>query len=389
METAKENSATDTAKTNTAKSPAGLEGVVAATSSIGDVDGINGILIYQGINVHDLAEHSTFEETVYLLWHGRLPKQDELNDFKTQLAAHQNPPAEVLEMMRHLPKDAVPMDILRTAVSALALYDNDCCDTTREGALRTATKLTAQLPVLVAASERIRKGEQVIAPKPELNIATNFLYMLRGTMPEEREARIFDVALILHADHELNASTFTSRVVAATLADMYGAVTAAIAALAGSLHGGANSEVMRMLLEVGDENKAQEWIKDALAQKKKIMGFGHRVYKTEDPRATWLRKFSEELGKSKGNSKWFEMSRKVEQTIMDEKKLYPNVDFYSASTYYMMDIPLDLFTPIFAVSRISGWTGHILEQYANNRLIRPRAEYTGGRDVPYTPIEKR
>ncbi len=388
METAKENSATDTTKT-AAKSPAGLEGVVAATSSIGDVDGINGILIYQGINVHDLAEHSTFEETVYLLWHGRLPKQDELNDFKKQLAAHQNPPAEVLEMMRHLPKDAVPMDILRTAVSALALYDKDCCDTTREGALRTATKLTAQLPVLVAASERIRKGQEVIAPKPELNIAANFLYMLRGTMPEEREARIFDVALILHADHELNASTFTSRVVAATLADMYGAVTAAIAALAGSLHGGANSEVMRMLLEVGDENKAQEWIKDALAQKKKIMGFGHRVYKTEDPRATWLRKFSEELGKSKGDSKWFEMSRKVEQTIMDEKKLYPNVDFYSASTYYMMDIPLDLFTPIFAVSRISGWTGHILEQYANNRLIRPRAEYTGGRDVPYTPIEKR
>lgn len=388
METAKDSAATEAAK---AKSPAGLEGVVAATSSIGDVDGINGILIYQGINVNDLAEHSTFEETVYLLWHGKLPTQTQLDELKKQLSANQNPSPAVLEMMKHLPKDANAMDVLRTAVSALALYDKEKEGTTtnREGALKVATKLTAQLPVLVAAWERIRNGKEIIAPKPELSIAPNFLYMLRGEMPQEREARIFDIALILHADHELNASTFTSRVVAATLEDMYGAVTAAIAALAGPLHGGANTEVMKMLKEIGEPGNAESWIKDALESKKKIMGFGHRVYKTEDPRATWLRKFSEELGKAKGDAKWFEMSRKVEQTIMTEKKLYPNVDFYSASTYYMMGIPLDLFTPIFAVSRISGWTGHILEQYANNRLIRPRAEYTGGRDVPYTPIEQR
>lgn len=372
-----------------AKAPAGLEGIVAASSSIGDVDGINGILIYQGYNIHDLAEHSTFEETVYLLWHGRLPKQAELDELRAQLAANVNPPSEVIEMLRRFPTDAEPMDVLRTAVSALSLYDRECCDTSREGALRTATRLTAQLPVLVAAFERIRKGQQIVEPKQGESIATNFLYMLRGEMPQEREARIFDVALILHADHELNASTFTSRVVAATLADMYGAVTAAIAALAGPLHGGANTEVMKMLLEIDSPQRVEEVITGKLARKDKIMGFGHRVYKTEDPRATWLRRFSEEMGKAKGDTKWFEMSRKVEEVIMREKKLYPNVDFYSASTYYMMGIPLDLYTPIFAVSRISGWTGHILEQYANNRLIRPRAEYTGQRDLKYTPINSR
>ncbi len=389
MDTAKTDSAGESAKL-AAKSPAGLEGIVAASSRIGDVDGVNGILIYQGYNIHDLAEHSTFEEVVYLLWHERLPTQEELDELKKQLARHQNPPANVIEMMRHLPlKDAAPMDVVRTAVSALALYDKDCCDTTPEGALRTATKLTAQLPVLVAALERLRNDQEPVAPKPELGIAANFLYMLRGEMPQEREARMFDVALILHADHELNASTFTSRVVAATLADMYGAVTAAIAALAGPLHGGANTEVMRMLLEVGSVENVEPFIKDALVQKKKIMGFGHRVYKTEDPRATWLRRFSEEMGKAKNDTKFFEMSRKVEDVIMREKILYPNVDFYSASTYYMMGIPLDLFTPIFAVSRISGWTGHILEQYGNNRLIRPRAEYTGRRDVAYVPIDQR
>ncbi len=381
--------AKDTAAKTESKAPAGLEGVVAATSSIGDVDGINGVLIYQGYNIHDLAEHSTFEETVYLLWHGRLPNKAELDELRSQLAQQMTPPAHVLELMKHLPKDATPMDTLRTAVSALALYDKQHGDTSREGALLTATKLTAQLPALVAAIERIRQGQEVVQPKPEESIATNFLYMLRGTMPEAREAHIFDVALILHADHELNASTFTSRVVAATLADMYGAVTAAIAALAGPLHGGANSEVMKMLLEVKTVENVEPFIKDALEEKRKIMGFGHRVYKTEDPRATWLRKFSEELGKTRGETKWFEMSRKVEETIMSEKSLYPNVDFYSASTYYMMGIPLDLFTPIFAVSRISGWTGHTLEQYANNRLIRPRAEYTGKRDLKYTPIEQR
>ncbi|MGH9903186.1 MAG: citrate/2-methylcitrate synthase, partial [Pyrinomonadaceae bacterium] len=371
------------------KSPAGLEGVVAATSSIGDVDGVNGVLIYQGLDIHDLAKHSTFEEVVFLLWHGRLPKRAELDELKRAVSENQGLPAEVVELIGRFPRDAEPMDALRTAVSALAFYDKGAGDISREGALRTATKLTGQLPVIVAAIERLRNGKEPVAPRPELNIAANFLYMLKGETASEREARIFDTALVLHADHELNASTFTGRVVAATLADMYASVTAAIAALSGPLHGGANTNVMKMLLEIGSVERAEEWLKETLAAKKKIMGFGHRVYRTEDPRATHLRRFSKEVGESRGDTRWHEISRKLEEVMLREKGLYPNVDFYSGSTYYMMGIPLDLFTPIFAVSRISGWTGHILEQYANNRLIRPRAEYTGPRGVPYTPIDER
>jgi citrate synthase len=372
-----------------AKSPAGLEGVVAAQSSVGDVDGTRGVLIYQGINIHDLAEHSTFEETVFLLWHGRLPKREELDALRRDLAANQKVPAEVLSLMREFPRDAEPMDALRTAVSALAFYDPQSRDLSREGALRTATKLTAQFPTVVAAIDRLRNGQEPVEPKPDLNIATNFLYMLKGEMPSEREARIFDVCLILHADHELNASTFTARVVAGTLADMYGAVTGAIAALSGPLHGGANTNAMKMVLEIGSPERADEWLQDAFAKKKKIMGMGHRVYKTEDPRSVWLRKFSKEMGEAKGETRYIEILERLRELVFREKKLYPNVDFYSGSAYYLMGIPLDLFTPIFAVSRISGWTAHVLEQYANNRLIRPRAEYTGGRDVPYVPIDER
>jgi citrate synthase len=372
-----------------AKTPAGLEGVVAAESSIGDVDGTNGVLIYQGLHIHDLAEHTTVEETVYLLWHGRLPKRDELDDFRRALAAQQTLPAEVVELIRRFPRDAEPMDALRTAVSALAFHDPGARDLSREGALRTATRLTAQFPVLAAAIDRVRKGEEPVAPRPGANIATNFLYMLKGSPPSEREARIFDVCLVLHADHELNASTFTARVVAGTLADMYGAVTAAIAALSGPLHGGANTNVMKMLLEIDSPARAEAWLTEALAQKKKVMGFGHRVYRTEDPRSVWLRRFSEEMGEAKGEPKWFEILETLREVMFREKKLYPNVDYYSGSAYYLMGIPLDLFTPIFAVSRIAGWTGHILEQYANNRLIRPRAEYVGPRDVKYVPIDER
>jgi citrate synthase len=372
-----------------AKAGAGLEGVVAAESSIGDVDGINGVLIYQGLNIHDLAEHSTFEETVYLLWHGRLPKRGELDALRRELAASMRLPAEVLEMMRRFPREAEPMDALRTAVSALGFYDPQARDLSREGALRTATRLTAQLPVVVAAFERLRSGKEPVEPKPELNIASNFLYLLKGEQPSERDAHIFDVCLILHADHELNASTFTARVVAGTLADIYGAVTAAIAALSGPLHGGANTNVMKMLLEIGTPDRAEGWLREALASRKKIMGFGHRVYKTEDPRSVWLRRFSRELGESHGETRWFEILERLRELMFAEKKLYPNVDYYSGSAYYLMGIPLDLFTPIFAVSRISGWTGHILEQYANNRLIRPRAEYVGPRDLPYVPIDER
>jgi len=371
------------------KTGAGLEGVVAAESSIGDVDGIRGVLIYQGLNIHDLAEHSTFEETVYLLWHGRLPRREELDALRRQLASNQRLPAEVLELMRRFPVGAEPMDALRTAISALAFYDEGARDLSREGALRTATRLTAQLPVVVAAFERLRKGEEPVEPREDLNVATNFLYMLKGEPPSERDARIFDVCLILHADHELNASTFTSRVIAGTLADMYGAVTGAIAALSGPLHGGANTNVMKMLLEIGEPERAEGWLRDALASRKKIMGFGHRVYKTEDPRSVWLRKFSREMGEERGETRWIEILERLREMMFREKGLYPNVDYYSGSAYYLMGIPLDLFTPIFAVSRISGWTGHILEQYANNRLIRPRAEYVGPRGVPYVPIDER
>lgn len=375
--------------TETSAAAAGLRGVVAAQSSIGDVNGEQGILIYQGYDIHDLAEHSTFEETVFLLWNGRLPNRAELDALTSELRANYEAPAEVIEMMKKFPKDASPMDVLRTAVSSLDFYDEQAHGTDRDNAMKAAINITGQIGTIAAAWDRIRNGKDVIAPDASLSIAENFLYMLRGEKPEADESRIFDVCLILHADHELNASTFTTRVVAGTLAGMYGAVTAGIAALAGPLHGGANTNVMKMLIEIGDMDKIDTWIDESLAAKRKIMGIGHAVYKTEDPRATWLRKFSKQMADKKGEQKWYDMSRKIEQTMLDKKGMYPNVDFYSASTYYLMDIPLDLFTPIFAVSRISGWTGHILEQYANNKLIRPRAEYIGERDLKYTAIEDR
>jgi citrate synthase len=375
--------------TESTAATAGLRGVVAAQSAIGDVNGEKGILIYQGYDIHDLAEHSTFEEVVFLLWNGRLPKKSELDDLQNQFRANYEAPAEVIELMKTFPKDADPMDILRTSVSSLDFYDKDGHGTDRETALKTCIKLTAQIGTLVAAWERIRSGKDIIAPDKSLCIAENFLYMLRGEKAEKDEARMFDIALILHADHELNASTFTCRVIAGTLADVYGAVTGGIAALSGPLHGGANTNVMKMLKEIGSEDKIDEWLDKALEEKRKIMGIGHAVYKTEDPRATWLRKFSQQLGEKKGEMKWFNMSQKIEKAMLEKKGMYPNVDFYSASAYYMMDIPLDQYTPIFAVSRISGWTGHILEQYGNNKLIRPRAEYIGARDLKYTPIEER
>lgn len=384
METGKDSTAAASAT-----AAAGLRGVVAAQSSIGDVNGEQGILIYQGYDIHDLAENSNFEEVVYLLWNGRLPTAGELADLRSQFQANYEAPAEVIEFMRQFPKEADPMDVLRTAVSALDFYDKDGHGTDRETAIKTAIKLTAQIGTLVAASERIRNGQDVVAPDKTLSIAENFLYMLRGEKPDADEARMFDICLILHADHELNASTFTCRVIAGTLADVYGAVTGGIAALAGPLHGGANTAVMKMLLEIGDVDKIDSWLDDALANKRKIMGIGHAVYKTEDPRATWLRKFSQQMGERKGETQWFEMSQKIERLMHEKKGMFPNVDFYSASTYYLMGIPLDLYTPIFAVSRISGWTGHILEQYGNNKLIRPRAEYIGARDLKYTPIDER
>lgn len=375
--------------TETTAAAEGLRGVVAAQSAIGDVNGIEGKLIYQGYDIHDLAEHSTFEEVVYLLWNGKLPTQVELDEHVARLRRNYEAPAEVIALMKQYPKDSDPMDVLRTAVSSLDLYDPKGQGTDRESAVGAAVRITGQIGTIAAAWDRIRNGKEPVAPDKSLSIAENFLYMLRGERPDADEARMFDIALILHADHELNASTFTTRVVAGTLADMYGAVTAGIAALAGPLHGGANTNVMKMLIEIGDPAKIDAWVDEALAAKKKIMGIGHAVYKTEDPRATWLRKFSKQMAEKKGESKWFDMSQRIEQLMLEKKGMHPNVDFYSASTYYLMGIALDMYTPIFAVSRISGWTGHILEQYANNKLIRPRAEYIGARDLKYVPIGER
>ncbi|HWN11520.1 MAG TPA: citrate synthase [Pyrinomonadaceae bacterium] len=372
-----------------ATSGAGLRGVAAASSSISDVNGEKGELIYQGYNIHDLAEHSTFEEVVFLLWNKRLPTSSELSQLEQSLRDSYGLPSVIIDLMKQFPLEADPIDVLRTTVSALEFYDSSARDLSREASVKTAITLTAQFGTIVAAADRIRRGLEPLAPDPSLSIAANFLYMLRGEAPSEHDARIFDVCLILHADHELNASTFTARVVAGTLASMYACVTAAIGALSGPLHGGANTAVMRTLLEIGSVENAEPFIKKALIDKRKIMGFGHAVYKTEDPRATHLRRFSREAGEAAGDSKWYEISRKIEEVMLSEKGLYPNVDFFSASTYYMMEIPLELYTPIFAVSRISGWTGHILEQYSDNKLIRPRAEYIGRRDVPYVPIEQR
>jgi citrate synthase len=381
---------TDKAKeAHTATPAAGLRGVVVGTSTVSDVVGDIGELVYQGYNIHDLAQHSNFEEVAFLLWNAILPNETELDELKQAIGSSYSVPKQVIELLRQVPTNADPIDVLRTSVSALEFYESSARDLSRKASLATSIRLTAQFPTLVAAFDRIRRGLDPVEPLPNENIATNFLYMLKGEPPSEYEAKIFDVCLILHADHELNASTFTARVVAGTLGTIYASVVAAIGALSGPLHGGANTNVMKTLLEIGEVENVENYVKKALAEKRKMMGFGHAVYKTEDPRATHLRKFSKEVGERAGNTKWYDMSRKVEEVMKREKGLFPNVDFFSASTYYMMGIPLDLYTPIFAVSRITGWTAHILEQYADNKLIRPRAEYIGGRNVPYVPIEDR
>ncbi len=369
---------------------AGLEGIIAGESEICYIDGFNGVLSYRGYNIHELAENATFEEVVFLLWKGKLPKQDELDDLKANLAANSALPVDVVEFLASAPKAALPMDVLRTAVSMLSLSDPAARDMSPEANQLKAVKLMAQTSTIVSTYDRLRKGAQPVAADPDLSFAGNFLYCLCGKKPDEVMTHTFDVALTLHADHELNASTFAARVTAATLSDIYSCVTSAIGALKGPLHGGANEDVIKMLLEVGDAEKAVERVHAMLARKAKIPGFGHRVYRTEDPRATHLRKFSESLGKSTGQENLYLMSTRVEETIRTEKKLNANVDFYSASTYYSLGIPIDLFTPIFAISRMSGWTAHILEQYHNNRLIRPRADYKGNPDgMPWIPMSQR
>jgi len=362
-----------------AKPKAGLEDVVAATSAICYLDGDRGVLAYYGYDIHDLARGASFEEVCYLLWHKRMPNRAELGDLQSQLATERPLSEPILRLMKQLPAND-GMDVLRTLVSALGQYDPQANDATPAANYRKAVRLTAQIGSIVATYGRMKAGGGPIQPDPALGHAANFLYMLTGERPNALATRAFDIALVLHADHELNASTFVARVAAATLTDLYSATVGAIGALKGPLHGGANADVMRLLIKIGQDapaEKIDEAIRGKLARKVKIAGFGHRVYRTEDPRATHLRRMSKELGEKAGNTRWFEMSRRIEALVTGEKKLYPNVDFYSASTYYTLGIDIDLFTPIFAVSRISGWTAHCLEQYANNRLIRPRTDYIG------------
>ncbi|TBL75046.1 citrate synthase [Paenibacillus thalictri] len=365
----------------------GLEGIVAAESSISSI--IDGVLTYRGYNIDDLAENATFEEVAYLLWYGKLPNRAELAGLIDQLNEYAPISNEVINQIKTYPKDANSMAALRTAVSSLALYDAEAGDMSREANLRKAIRLQAQLPTVIAAFSRIREGKEPIAPKKASSVAESFLYMLTGKDPEKVAIEALDKALVLHADHELNASTFAARVTVATLSDIYSGVTSAIGALKGPLHGGANEAVMAMLEEVGTVENVENYISTKLANKEKIMGFGHRVYKNGDPRAKHLLKMSQELGKMTGNLKWFEMSVKIEELVTGQKGLKPNVDFYSASVYTTLEIPRDLFTPIFAISRLSGWTAHILEQFENNRLIRPRAEYTGPTHQKYVSIDQR
>jgi len=373
----------------------GLEDVIAGTSAICDVNGAEGKLIYAGYDIHDLAENATFEEVVFLLWNLRLPNKAELEALNAQLDANRALPAGVIDILRSLPKDALAMDVLRSGVSLLGIYDSDTGDESIEANQRKAIRLVAQLGTLITAFEQIRNGREPIAPKAGLSTAANFLYTLTGKEPDETATRALDVALILHADHELNASTFSARVTVATLADMYSAITSAVGTLSGALHGGANVNVMHLLAEIGTPDRAEQVVTDMLASGKKVPGIGHRVYRTLDPRAVSLRLMSEKLAEATGDSKWYEISERVQEAAdkallaKGKTTLKANVDFFSASVYHVLGIPTDLFTPVFAVSRVSGWTAHVLEQLKNNRLIRPRAIYTGPRDLKVTPISER
>ncbi len=365
----------------------GLEGVVALESQISSI--IGSVLTYRGISIDELAENASYEEVVYLLWFGKLPNRAELADLTNKLQHSAELPEQVVQMIKLFPKEAHPMDTLRSAVSALGLYDPDTADMSREAQVRKAIRLTAQIPNIVAACYRVKTGREMVTPRSDLSIAANFLWMLDGEEPDPIAIKAIDTALVLHADHELNASTFAARETVSTLTDMHSGTVSAIGCLKGPLHGGANEAVMKMLLKIGDVDKIDQFIEDALANREKIMGFGHRVYKNGDPRAKHLRRMSQDLGKLKGDTRWYEMSTRIDDVVTKEKGLLPNVDFYSASTYYILGIPIELFTPVFACSRISGWLAHIMEQYADNRLIRPRALYTGPTEQHYVPIEKR
>lgn len=367
----------------------GLAGVVAGESSLSFIDGQQGILSYRGYDIHDLAPSVSFLESVYLLWNDRLPTRAELERFESELAQQRGLDERVIEVLRILPPETTPMAALRTAVSVDGTVDPDAEDNSPEADLRKAGRLVAKIPTMIATFHRLREGEEPIAPDPSLAHSACFLYMAVGDRPTESAARALDRTLLLYLDHGFNASTFTCRVIAATLADLHSAITGGVGALKGALHGGANAKAMETLFEIGELENVEPFVERALAEKRKIMGFGHRVYKTEDPRATHLRQMSEELSREAGVEKWFEISRRLEESMMAKKGLNPNVDFYCATVYNALGIPMDLYTPLFAMGRIGGWTAHVMEQHADNRLIRPRAEYVGHMDRPFVPIDQR
>lgn len=375
--------------TDEKKKPSGLEGVVAATTAICTVDGENARLIYYGYDVEELADKVSFEEVIHLLWYGRLPTRKQLAALEEGLKFSRPLPEEVIDILRAFPSYSQPMEVLRTAVSSLSAFDRNACYYSQHANMCKAVRLTAQIPTVVAAYHRLRNGQKPVEPRQDLGHAANFVYMLNGEDPNPVAVKAMDIALNLHAEHELNASTFAARVSAATLADMYSAITAAIGTLSGPLHGGANEQVLMMLQEIGTVDRAEAYIREKLAKKEKIPGFGHRVYTHKDPRAVYMRDMEKALAETLGKPEIYEMSTRIEKLMMDEKKLFPNVDFYSAGVYSLLGIPADLFTPIFAVSRIAGWTAHVMEQYANNRLIRPRAEYVGPLDRKFIPIDQR
>lgn len=367
----------------------GLREIVAADTRLSDIDGQLGRLWYVGYEIHDLAPQATFEEVAYLLHHLRLPNQAELDEATEFLVEERELSRFLVQMMPTLAQQTSPMSMLRTSISAASAYDPDGWDNSPEAELRKALRLVAKTPTLIAMYHRVRTRQEVFAPNPKLPHAANFLWMMLGEEPSQEDADAFDTTMILYADHTMNASTFTARIIASTLSDMFSAITGAIAALKGPLHGGANEEAMKMLEEIGSPEKAEAYVKDLLARKEKIMGFGHAVYKTEDPRATHLRRLSQEAGERHGETRWFEISRAVEEVVLREKGLHANVDFYAASVYHSLGVPTDLMTPIFAAARMAGWTAHVREQYADNRVIRPSSEYVGPRDQIYVPIDRR
>ncbi len=367
----------------------GLRGIVAGDSSMSLVDGEKGRLLYRGYDILDLAEHSTFEEVVFLMWKGRLPREEEFESFKASLAKERGLSRQQLDLIATFPREALPMEVLRTMVSHMALFDADREDSSVEANERKAARLVAKFPSFVAAFHRMRNGMEHVPPREEMDHATAFLHMLHGKEPGKEEARALDVALLLHVDHEFNASTFAARVTAATLSDLYSSIVSAIGALKGALHGGANENAIRMIRGIGEPARAEAYVVEALGRKERIPGFGHPVYRTMDPRAAIMREMSERLTRKMGEPQWYEISTIIQDVMMREKGLWPNVDFYSSSTLYALGIPIDLFTPFFACGRVPGWIGHVMEQYADNRLIRPLANYVGPTNLKYAPMSER